>query len=324
MHSLLKQNQPVHFPLRTRAHTHSKSIPSPCMWPMHVRHFYPRHMALSAGTTQPILLPEISLLQSWLVENGGYVSPCLAVVDPGNYGCRGVVSVARVGLDVLQSEPLILVPEKLYLTSEYARERLNGFLLANSKPPLSHLEGAEQLAVILALERNKGLKSFWYPYINALPTLPPCGWQMPPQELHRELDKFGAAASTWPEKMAYLRSNIRHRATVVERTYGDLLRISADDFFWAIGQVLSRSFGAAQDLGLAPYIDLLNHKQGAHKPALVDVHGEPYVYVTSSASDEPWELNVGDELCISYVTKTDPLLAFSNFGFVPPELWKLQ
>mmetsp|Transcript_13655 Transcript_13655/g.29295 ORF Transcript_13655/g.29295 Transcript_13655/m.29295 type:complete len:105 (+) Transcript_13655:890-1204(+) len=99
-------------------------------------------------------------------------------------------------------------------------------------------------------------------------------------------------------------------------------------------------------MGLAPVIDLLNHRGGAAKPSafLADDEdceqqgasgsaagqqhaassgGQVLVYVTSAQDDKLVPLSAGDELCTSYVAAgTPPLTAFLNFGYVPPELLK--
>ena len=105
------------------------------------------------------------------------------------------------------------------------------------------------------------------------------------------------------------------------------------------GQVLSRAFGSEDALGLAPLIDLLNHRQGAARPAAIafradkenageqgsdDDPQDVCVCVTSSQDGRPLALAQGDELCISYVggrrNQAGRINALLNFGFVPSEL----
>lgn len=58
-------------------------------------------------------------LRDWIVENGGVVHPSLAVVTATrNTGSRGVVALEHIPVEVTSSEPLVLVPESLYLTSQ--------------------------------------------------------------------------------------------------------------------------------------------------------------------------------------------------------------
>lgn len=106
---------------------------------------------------------------------------------------------------------------------------------------------------------------------------------------------------------------------------------------------------------MAPYIDLINHRQGAGKPrpllvpvdsaaqqqrdeygsgsdhshtaggqgaqeAEAEAEEEVMVVVTSMLHGQLAPLAAGEELCVSYVASCQPLMAFMNFGFVPPEL----
>lgn len=87
-------------------------------------------------------------------------------------------------------------------------------------------------------------------------------------------------------------------------------------------QVLSRSFGREPDVGLAPYIDLCNHRHGAAKPGgfVDEATGQAYACISASLYGKPTAMAVGDELFVSYSEAANPLQAFLNLGFVPPEL----
>ncbi|KXZ46517.1 hypothetical protein GPECTOR_43g954 [Gonium pectorale] len=187
------------------------------------------------------------------------------------------------------------------------------------------LPAVVQLAILLAVERRRGDESFWAPYIRSLPDYVPCAWAWGDQELGGALAALGPWAAGWEPAVASARRGVRQRAEEAVKRYGRHLPggVAIDDVVWAMGQVLSRSFGRDPDVGLAPFIDLCNHRHGAPRPAgFVDErYGAPYAYVESSAFGRPRPLAAGDEVYVSYAADGgDPLAAFLNLGFVPPEL----
>lgn len=74
----------------------------------------------------------------------------------------------------------------------------------------------------------------------------------------------------------------------VEDRYKAYFPVTAEAFFWAMGHVLSRSFASHPQLGLAPFIDLINHDASASHPELAwdedeaEDEREYFYYVTSS------------------------------------------
>lgn len=84
---------------------------------------------------------------------------------------------------------------------------------------------------------------------------------------------------------------------------------------------MSRAYGRSPDLGLAPYIDMINHKQGAAKPSGEEIDGEGFACLSPSMDGKVAVVQAGEELYISYISSQClPSRAFHNFGFVPPEL----
>ncbi|PNH11431.1 hypothetical protein TSOC_001791, partial [Tetrabaena socialis] len=271
-------------------------------------------------------VPSELALRDWIQANGGSILPCLSIVEDAPCGCRGVISTEPLPLELLESTPLIVVPERLYMSSDAARALLSG--LSAKRFALSlferELPSPTQLALLLAAERGKGDGSFWAPYIRSLPHDVPCAWALGQRELDAALAALGPAAveDVWVAAVEAARVGVRRKAEAAVQRYGRHLGVEVEDVVWAMGQVLSRSFGRDPHIGLAPYIDLLNHRAGSPLPGgfLDEQDGLPYAFVQSSHFGETRELAAGDEVYISYGCSGDPLATFLNLGFVPPEM----
>jgi len=293
-------------------------------------------------------------LIEWVSKEGGFVDDRLKCVQQTPQSlCRGVLAVHSISEEELrEGAPLIAVPEKCYLTSDHARQllrSLKGGASSNtvhvpsmawvsasagiglplttglSGPSSSQQEPstAFQVALLLAHERSvKGPASFWWPYIDSLPARPPNPWLMPDAELEAALAAVGPAAQEqWPKEVERARHAIHQQAEAAVRQYGKALGVDEQGVVWAAAQVLSRAFGSDTELGMAPLIDMCNHRAGADTPwGSEDVDGQPVSCITSCHNGQPSELLAGDELFISYMARCSPLEAFLNFGFVPPEL----
>ncbi|KAG2432957.1 hypothetical protein HXX76_008685 [Chlamydomonas incerta] len=311
-----------------------------------------------------------------MTAHGGFVHPSIRLTDNAPCGCRGVVAASQLTHEDVESEPLIVVPERLYLTADDARAVLRqldaklqrsgsnggspssprgpaapgpgGGLFSGLRLPLWGVGGGRsradlnssqalpavaQLGLLVAVERARGEQSFWAPYIRSLPAAPSCAWALPPQQLRAALAAVGPAAAGWEAAVERARGGVYGRAEAVVRMYGRHLDVELDveDVVWGMGQVLSRAYGRESDLGLAPYIDLCNHTLGAPRPGgftqvEAEGPGKParevsYAFIESSRYGKPLPLAVGDEVYVTYAADGgDPLAAFLNLGFVPPEM----
>eukprot|EP00879_Flechtneria_rotunda_P003981 GHRR01004221.1.p1 GENE.GHRR01004221.1~~GHRR01004221.1.p1 ORF type:complete len:501 (+),score=211.42 GHRR01004221.1:164-1666(+) len=184
--------------------------------------------------------------------------------------------------------------------------------------------------------------------------------------LHTTAGSSSAAAAPTPMPSADVAqaaaAAVYGKCSATAQLFGPYLAgVTAADVAWAYGQVLSRAFGAGPDVGLAPLIDMLNHKQGAvqpqhwqgdlpagptgglckHTPLTAAPADDAAQCSNVSASDKYWVvwsqaptstmgaamsvvLHAGQELFISYVANCDATTAALNFGFVPPELESKQ
>eukprot|EP00798_Chlamydomonas_sp_ICE-L_P020860 gene20860-27697_t len=258
--------------------------------------------------------------------------------------------------------PLIAVPQNLYLTSDAAKTLLN-IGTSNKVKGQKPTSAATELAVLLAHERKKCSAGFWHPYIESLPDVPPCAWYQSMIPAEQRLDfgaagqlgledheweqqlkavvgnmtyqaSFGAAGQLgledyqWEQQLKAVVGNMMYQVEAAAGNWSKALELSEADIAWGLAQVMSRAFGSDQAVGLAPCIDLLNHKLGSVRP-------QPHVFgsdegaeeeecmwfVTAGQNERLIPLQAGDELYISYVKNCTASMSMLNFGFVPPELF---
>jgi hypothetical protein len=195
------------------------------------------------------------LLRSWIERHGGFLHPALRLVDPAPCGARGVVIEQALSADEAEESPLIVVPERLYMTSTAARRQLGAgpaparrSLLpwplgggATGEPQaLAQLPAAMQLALLLAEERAKGQASFWHPYVSSLPAQLPCAWALPAPDLDQALAELGPVAGpAWRAEVAKARSAVEQRCARALAQWRHKLESEVDegDVVWALGQV---------------------------------------------------------------------------------------
>lgn len=67
--------------------------------------------------------------------------------------------------------------------------------------------------------------------------------------------------------MVQARESVQVQCRGLHKSFGDVLGLSCEDIVWGLGHVMSRAFGTTPDVGLAPFIDMINHQQHAAKPA---------------------------------------------------------
>ncbi|GAX75519.1 hypothetical protein CEUSTIGMA_g2962.t1 [Chlamydomonas eustigma] len=252
----------------------------------------------------------LQLLCDWVLESGGYMHPSLAVTESAPCGGgRGLLCKHDVKGDDIVGMPMLLVPEDIILTSEVARHGFATHYEAKGAQSLSEVDEATQLAIMLAHERIDGDDSFYAPYINALTDSAPCAWALDSDGLQQALlplqPKLGEqGVEEWREVVVkYRRAMEQHSEGAADR-YNAYFNLTPDAFFWAMGQVLSRSFSSHSSLALLPLIDMCNHKAECDHPDMIAVGGDESdqcACVSSISSDGTWqELEAGQELFIRY------------------------
>lgn len=187
-------------------------------------------------------------LRTWVSSNGGYIHTSLRLVDVASCGCRGIVATAPISFADAAEQPVIIVPESLYLSSDGARELLaaadsqrSGFGLFRSKP--EPLPGTVAVALALAVERARGEDSFWRPYVASLPSEVQCGWALHGSQLASILEELEARgidrAKGWADEVRQARAGVERWARRAVEQYGKLLpaKVDVDDMVWAMSQV---------------------------------------------------------------------------------------
>lgn len=253
---------------------------------------------------------------------------------------RGLVITLDQSLDEITGVPLILLPEDLVLSSDVARE---GFLHYESREalPAADLDDATCLSLLLSHEQVVDREdSFYKPYIDCLPSSPPCAW-LHPSLASREIDVLvnhgrlsEEKALKWKEEVRNYLITMEAHAEGIEKRYGKFFPVTSELFLFSIGHVLSRSFAGvsgSKGLSLLPGIDLLNHEDGHDHPEVISVGGdeEDRCICVSSMFEREWRaLKSGSELFISYYdwkskqgSEVEALRCFLNHGFVFKELW---
>ncbi|CEL95601.1 unnamed protein product [Vitrella brassicaformis CCMP3155] len=227
-------------------------------------------------TSDDIKVQQNEALAGWLFANGVYLSEksewglaphaCLLATDvmdenAGESAGRGLL--AKKQLDV--NEEVLSVPLRLCFTKDAAR-RVFG-------PDIVDDGMSEHIAIALLLihERAKGDDSFFFPYLDVLPTIeevnPTFVWPEEDVELLRGSQAFITATSL-REKL--LNEYDRVRSLVLtkkpEMFPEDVFTFEA--WLWAFIQIFSRSIRLQlgkstskerEEIAMVPYADLINH-----------------------------------------------------------------
>eukprot|EP01025_Chloroclados_australasicus_P021486 TRINITY_DN2260_c1_g2_i2.p1 TRINITY_DN2260_c1_g2~~TRINITY_DN2260_c1_g2_i2.p1 ORF type:complete len:304 (-),score=24.44 TRINITY_DN2260_c1_g2_i2:226-1116(-) len=265
------------------------------------------------------------LLRDWVRANGGFVHHDIMMVDETPNGCRGIVARNEIPDKYIKMYPLISIPQDIWATVERAMSDLKDDFNMNMDEVIDLL-GKDQgqqfvLAIWLAYQRIQGEESPWYPYVNILPSQPPCAWCMQEQQLNYALQLYckSEEEEQWRQAITDTKNVLMGQAKLLERwvKMKGGPQVSQDDILWSVGHVMSRALtGLNQttspgffNMVMMPYIDLLNHEQGQGRPM-----GSYNVVVFARKEMKP-----DTELCIEYLRSPSNLQSFVKLGFVPVE-----
>eukprot|EP00877_Chromochloris_zofingiensis_P013657 jgi/Chrzof1/8545/Cz03g15050.t1 len=286
------------------------------------------HEAHTEAASIQLLNKQEHMLRQWIHENGGYVHKSLTLVNDAPCGTRGVMAAKPITLTDLEAGPVISIPQSLQFSRVHAEQVITNCLPQaqqgmQAKAALSMLDGVQLLSAALAYEYQQGDTSFWYPYLQLLPSTAPSPSLLSPQQLQLDLQRYGARAANWGPAVAQHRDVMHTRAAAVAAAVGSILQgIDLDTVLWAMGLIQSRSLTSGSYSGLLPYIDLLNHSASARAPMLqLDDNDALVMTVVPIRHDEAHCMIAGEELYIHYAGDFSPLEYYLKFGFVPDEMW---
>uniref|UniRef100_A0A383WCJ6 SET domain-containing protein n=1 Tax=Tetradesmus obliquus TaxID=3088 RepID=A0A383WCJ6_TETOB len=276
---------------------------------------------------------QLGELRDWICFEGGSVHPALLLSDNApSSGCRGIVAGQDISLQDLEAGPLISVPQALQFTSTQALniiEQHAGSALAAAAA--EQLSSSQLTAVALAHELQHEANSSWGPYLQTLPSKPPCPWLLTsPQQIAECIAPYSAArgpaaVAGWAEATAQQRQQMLDASNEAVQLLGPSLGITAELVLQALAHVASRSLTSGSSSGLVPFIDLVNHGAEAMGPMLqLDDNDRLVMTVLPIRNGEAVPLAEGQELLICYQGGYEPPEAFLKFGFVADEWWQQE
>lgn len=234
-------------------------------------------------------------------EDGSFVHPDLGMMIPAPSGAARGLGMVRDSYNkcqtecnpgtaaekmqhsnnqstFMQEEILIRIPLSYQMTRTTALDTLLPLIPSdpNRKDPLSELDDAALLVLLLAHERGVSRASRWMPYIASLPTQPSCGYstEIRPYMLDAIAalsGELGVDTNGWPRELSKASKYAEKIAAGLTRDYGSYIKtvdgVSVlDNLQWALCQVASRATAGSEKYGslrLVPLMDMINHDANA-------------------------------------------------------------
>ncbi len=276
-------------------------------------------------------VPDLSLLSGWIARE----APESLINDKFTFTAsesavlgQGVVATRDLG----DGEQFLSIPRRLMLTTDNARTSELGPIFSSDS--LISRFPSLMLVMFLLYEKSKGTDSYWYPYIQSLPSFD--SFRLPmllePSELHQLQH-----SPTLLESCNLIRATIRqyiHLYKVLKKNgfFSDsrkpVFRFSFNEFRWAVAILMSRqnripstlpspananqpSAGPSFAIALIPGWDLCNHTG----------NGEIRTYMNAerdaSESFTLHSVKAGEPIHLFYGQRGNPKL-FLYSGFVDP------
>ncbi|KAI1294799.1 SET domain-containing protein 4 [Halotydeus destructor] len=202
---------------------------------------------------------------------------------------------------LVAGDEIVRIPGKLVISKKVASSRLED--LGYDAELLGKLSYIEILSLFVVLEKRLGNKSFWFKYVQTLPT----EFELPLSLA--ETCKLPESLLTDLEENALLFSESFRKVRTLEPSS------SLDEFTWAWSVVNTRCVSMNRDASsetegaLVPYLDLLNHHPEAETVATYDETEHFYILQTL----KPYRRH--DQVFINYGRHCNRKL-FTHYGFI--------
>eukprot|EP01083_Nonionella_stella_P248864 861155_1 len=163
------------------------------------------------------------------------------------------------------------------------------------------------IAAYLLVEKKKGCDSFWFPFIDMLPT------QFNTVPIYFTEDEIKQLKWSITIKKIESRLNVWHQQYDSLKDVFESENILFEDFVWSRLVTITRIFGMTindhKTSGLVPFADLLDHKKKKNVRWTYDNNQSAFIV---QANDK---IQIGDELFVTYGTKCNSRF-FVNYGFI--------
>jgi histone-lysine N-methyltransferase SETD3 len=235
---------------------------------------------------------------------------------PASSASTSAISGVYLRSSVAPGVPLLRVPLSHIMTSEtaFASEIGQAIIRAEQRGGLMLRSKHSFLAAFLLVERVKGEASFWWPYIQCLPT----AYDHVPIHF-ADADLALLQGSMVLAKIADRRDSLRAEFVELQRHVGGtdhFGRFTLEEFVWARNVVVTRIFGMVvggrKTDGLVPMADLLNHRRPRETKWTFDDAAGAFTVTSLRA------LQGGCQVHDSYGRKCNSRF-FVNYGFALEE-----
>ena len=186
----------------------------------------------------------------WFTTNGGDTNQSLGLKVFENMG-RGVLALN----DISEDQEILIIPEKLLICVDHMK--------FSSGDPMykllaSLLTGDESiLTAFLLYEKSKGLRSFFYPYLNVLPNYVPNLSNFKKEELiELQHDEFQKSIQ---KAQLLLRTNYFTLLEKLASHWPNIESISLAEYKWAASIIDSRGLRFKGKIYLAAMADMFNY-----------------------------------------------------------------